>query len=57
MCFASAQVVLESIQTLSQDIEYFIKPYNVSSCKQLRNLNMSIFPIIVMLITISKSYY
>ena len=57
MCFASAQVVLESVQTLFQDIEYFIKPYNASSCKKLPDLDMSIFPIIVMLITISKSYY
>ncbi|CAF0841930.1 unnamed protein product [Rotaria sordida] len=52
MCVVSAQVILESIQTLSQDIEYFTKSHNDSSCIKLPDLDMSTLPIIVMIFTI-----
>ncbi|CAF4657823.1 unnamed protein product, partial [Rotaria socialis] len=52
MCAASVQVIFESVQTFADDIEYFTKPYNQTSCKKLPDLDMSIVPIVVMVLTI-----
>ena len=54
MCSASVQVMVESVQTLVDDIEYFTVPYNASSCKKLPDLDMSTFPIVVMVLIIRK---
>ncbi|CAF0756770.1 unnamed protein product [Rotaria sordida] len=56
MCSASVQVIFESAETLDQDIEYFTHQNNGSSTKTLPEINMSIVPIVAMVLTIvSKS--
>ncbi|CAF3893327.1 unnamed protein product [Rotaria sordida] len=56
MCSASVQVIFESAGTLDQDIEYFTHQNNGSSTKTLPEINMSIVPIVAMVLTIvSKS--
>ncbi|CAF1041613.1 unnamed protein product [Rotaria sp. Silwood1] len=52
MCSASVQVIFESAETLDQDIEYFTHQHNASSTKTLPHLDMSIVPIIAMVLTI-----
>jgi divalent metal cation (Fe/Co/Zn/Cd) transporter len=54
MCSASIQVITESGQTLSDDIEYLSRPFNASSCKKLPDIRMSAFPIAVMGLTIGE---
>ncbi|CAF1613812.1 unnamed protein product, partial [Adineta ricciae] len=52
MCSASVQVIFESGETLEQDIEYFTNKHNGSSTKTLPDIDMSILPIVSMVITI-----
>jgi hypothetical protein len=54
MCSASVQVIFESGQTLDQDVEYFTHRNNASSTLTLPHIDMSIVPIIAMVLTIRK---
>lgn len=54
MCSASVQVIFESAQTLNQDIEYFTHQNDNSSTYTLPHIDMSIVPIVSMVLTIGK---
>ena len=57
MCSASVQVIFESGQTLDQDIEYFTHRHNASSTHTLPHIDMSVVPIIAMVLTIGTSNF
>jgi hypothetical protein len=54
MCSASVEVIFESGQTLSQDVQYFTHQNNASSTYTLPEINMTVVPIVAMVLTISK---
>jgi hypothetical protein len=54
MCSASVEVIFESGQTLSQDVEYFTHRNNASSTYTLPHIDMSVVPIVAMVLTIGK---
>ncbi|CAF2986218.1 unnamed protein product [Rotaria sp. Silwood2] len=56
MCSASIQVIYQSAETLSQDIEYFTHQHNASSTETLPEINMSTVPIIAMVLTIATLF-
>ena len=55
MCSASVQVIFESGETLDQDIEYFTHRHNASSTRTLPHIDMSVVPIVAMVLTIGMS--
>ncbi len=54
MCTASVQIIIESGKRLSQDIQYFQNQHNASSTKTLHDIDMTVFPIIAMVLSIGK---
>lgn len=54
MCSASVEVIFESGQTLDQDVEYFTHQKNASSGHTLPDIDMSVVPIVAMVLTIGK---
>jgi hypothetical protein len=54
MCSASVEVIFQSAQTLSQDVQYFTHRNNASSTDTLPYINMSVLPIVAMALTIGK---
>jgi hypothetical protein len=54
MCSASVQVIFESGETLDQDAEYFANKHNASSTHTLPDIDMSVVPIVAMVLTIGK---
>jgi hypothetical protein len=54
MCSASVEVIFESGQTLSQDVQYFTHQNNASSTYTLPEINMTVVPIVAMVLTIGK---
>ncbi|UJR28458.1 hypothetical protein I4U23_009698 [Adineta vaga] len=54
MCSASVQVIFESGEALEQDIDYFTHKNNGSSTKTLPFIDMSILPIVSMVLTITS---
>jgi len=54
MCSASVQIIFQSGQTLDQDVEYFTHRNNASSTHTLPHIDMSVVPIVAMVLTIGK---
>jgi hypothetical protein len=54
MCSASVEVIFESGQTLNQDVQYFTHQNNASSTYTLPEINMTVVPIVAMVLTIGK---
>lgn len=54
MCTTSIQLIIESSEQLSQDVQYFQNQHNASSTKTLPNIDMSTFPIVAMVFSIGK---
>lgn len=54
MCSASMEVIIESMRVLTQDIDYFMHPYNATSCRSLQDIDMSTLPVTVMVLTVGE---
>lgn len=57
MCSASVQVIIESVTTIVDEVDYFENQHNASSTKTLPQIDMSVVPIIAMCLTVGETHF